>query len=231
MSDIRLQEIMARAVVGRCDRRVVWSHAAPAKGVESVLGVHVSSAEMTVAQGDQGASVRLSAVCEVWCGCGGETRVERLTCTYNEPANVPLSARVVGATETTGSLVRGTRCIGAEVTDGQLQVTLESHISLEATGTARFWVKAYDLADEAEAEGLSDSLSSDSSSSSDLTAEYDGQQDDEGDEEQGDDLATLAATGSDDVAAAEPRRAERESGRSSALARFSQPRLTIVQGH
>lgn len=171
MSSIRLQEIVTRAVVGRCDRRVVWSRSAPAADADCVLGVHVSSTDVTVEPGPEGPEVRLTAVCEVWCGTGDNTRVERLTCTHTEPANVPLVARVVGEVETTGRLVGGVRCVEAEVRDGLIQVTLESRIALEATGRARLWVKAYDLLADAEADEADSSVSSDTSDSSLSTSE------------------------------------------------------------
>jgi len=166
LSSIRLQEIMTRAVVGRCDRRVVWTHTAPADGADCVLGVHVSSPELTVEQDAAGHQVHLSAVCEVWCSAGDETRVERIVCTHTEPANVPLVARVVGETETTGRLLRGARCLEAEVREGLFHLTLEMHIALEAVGVARLWVKAFDLLeDAAEYESMDSDTSDDSSQS------------------------------------------------------------------
>ncbi|MBP2017829.1 hypothetical protein J2Z79_001214 [Symbiobacterium terraclitae] len=166
MSSIRLQEIVTRAVVGRCDRRVVWSRSAPAEDADCVLGVHVSSTAVTVEPGAEGPEVHLTAVCEVWCGTADRTRVERLTCTHAEPANVPLIAQVVGDVETTCKLVGGVRCVEAEVRDGLIQVTLESRIALEAVGRARLWVKAYDLLTDGEVEDLDSSVSSDFSDSS-----------------------------------------------------------------
>jgi len=170
LSSIRLQEIVTRAVVGRCDHRVVWSRSAPAKDAECVLGVHVSSTDVTVEPGPEGPEVRLTAVCEVWCGTADGTRVERLSCTHAEPANVPLVAQVVGEVETTGRLIGGVRCIEAEVRDGLIQVTLESRIALEVTGRARLWVKAYDLLADGEIEDLDSSVSSDTSDSSASTS-------------------------------------------------------------
>lgn len=147
MSSIRLQEILTRAVVGRCDRRVVWTQTAPADGADCVLGVHVSQPQLHLEEGPSGPQVALSAVCEVWCSTGDETRVERIACAHTEPADVPLVARVVGETETTGRLLRGARCLEAEVREGLFHLTLEMHIALEAVGVARLWVKAFDLED------------------------------------------------------------------------------------
>ncbi|MEW8977990.1 MAG: hypothetical protein AB2385_06250 [Symbiobacterium sp.] len=171
MSSIRLQEIMTRAVVGRTDRRVVWSHSAPAEGVECVLGVHVSNTSLAVEPGAQGPEVKLTALCDVWCDTGNGTRVERLTCTHTEPAAVPVVAQVVGEVETCGRLVGGVRCTSAEVRSGRIEVTLESHIALEATGRARIWVKAYDLLANGEADEEDNLLSTDASDSSTSTGE------------------------------------------------------------
>lgn len=173
MSSIRLQEIITRAVVGRCDRRVVWTHTAPADGAECVLGVHVSSPQLTVEGGPGGPQVRLVAVCEVWCAAGDETRVERITCTHTEPADVPLVAQVVGETQTAGRLLRGARCLEAEVRDGLFHLTVETHIALEAVGMARLWVKAFDLREDgAEFDSFSSETSDSSLSLEELNADW-----------------------------------------------------------
>ncbi len=173
MSSIRLQEIMTRAVVGRCDRRVVWTHTAPADGTDCVLGVHVSHPQVTVEDGAEGPQVRLSAVCEVWCSAGDETRVQRIACTHAEPAAVPLVARVVGETETTGRLLRGARCLEAEVRDGLFHLTLEMHVALETVGMARLWVKAFDLLEDgADLDAYSSETSDSSESVEEIHAEW-----------------------------------------------------------
>lgn len=155
MSDIRLHEIVTRAVVGRGDRRVVWSHTASAEGADSVLGVHLSDVRLSVEDESGEAQLRLSVTCDLWCTHGDETRVQRLTCSHTEPAAINLDARVVGETETMASLVRSARCTQAEVTDGQLVVGLEATAAVEVTGLARFWIKTYDLVAGLDASGES----------------------------------------------------------------------------
>lgn len=227
MSDVRLQEIVTRAVVGRCDRRVVWSHGAAAEGVLSVLGVQVNSANLVVEDRKGEASLRLSVTCDLWCATGEQTRVQRLVCTYSEPATVPVTARVVGETETSAELIRGVRCTRAEVREGQVEVTLEANVALEMTGLARFWIKTYDLlAGESEVTGSDDSVGT---STSDSTSE-----------DALDELATLA--GSLDTSEPIPGPAplipeervvwEAKVG-TPALARFPQksPQVSIIQGH
>ncbi|MFZ5817810.1 MAG: outer spore coat protein CotE [Bacillota bacterium] len=159
MSDVRLQEIIARAVVGRGDRRVVWSHAAPAEGADSVLGVHVTQVKLKVEEQDGEAALRITATCDLWCSHGEKTEVHRLTCSHTEPATVRLSGSLIGEAETSASLVRGPRCIRAEVEDGQLAITLECDVAVEVVGMARLWVKAYDLLEEESGEEVSDSSS------------------------------------------------------------------------
>lgn len=164
MSDIRLHEIVTRAVVGRGDRRVVWSHTAPAEGADSVLGVHLSNVRLSVEDESGVASLRLSVVCDLWCTHGEETRVQRLTCTHTEPAVVELNARVVGETETKVSLARSVRCTHAAAAEGQLVLGLEATVVVEVTGMARFWIKTYDLVAGLEASDESAGSFSESSS-------------------------------------------------------------------
>lgn len=166
MSDIRLQEIVTRAVVGRGDRRVVWSYTAPFEEADHVLGVHVGQVQLSVEDGDEEATLQVSATCDLWCSSGDETRVHRLAITHREPVKVRLNARVVGETETRANLVRGVRCLQAEVKDGQLKMKMEAEAGIEVIGLARFWVKAYDLADDLSSGAESGDFLSGSASSS-----------------------------------------------------------------
>lgn len=173
MSDIRLQEIVTRAVVGRGDRRVVWSYEAPLAGADHVLGVHVGRVELSVEDEGNEPIIRVSAECDLWLSSGDETRVHRLTITQSEPVRVRLYARVVGETDTTASFARGVRCLQADIQDGELRMTLETEVAVEVTGLARFWIKAYDLFDDlSDGAETDDSLSSSDSSSSTVSDEY-----------------------------------------------------------
>ncbi|MFZ5827517.1 MAG: outer spore coat protein CotE [Bacillota bacterium] len=192
MSDIRLHEIVTRAVVGRGDRRVVWSHTAPAEGADSVLGVHLSQVRLNVEDESGEASLRLSVVCDLWCSHGDETRVQRLTCTHTEPATIDLEARVVGETTTRASLVRSVRCTEAAVEDGQLVLGLEATVAIEVTGLARFWIKTYDLAAGLDADGESFQSFTESSSAS-STSETTGACSEEDEESELEEEAILAA--------------------------------------
>lgn len=245
MSDIRLQEIVTRAVVGRGDHRVVWSHAAPAEGADNVLGVHVSKFSLSVEDGDGEPTVRVSATLELWCTSGAESRVHRITCTHRQPTPIRLNARVVGETEVTATLVRGVRCTEADVRDGELNLTMEADVVVEVSGMARFWVKAYDLSDELDASESGDSLGETSSAShSESSSDYE-----RGEEESGsgleydemDEYATLRANEEvrpqpsvlvvDDL---QPGR-EFQPRRGSVISHFQQSaspsRVSIVQGH
>lgn len=186
MSDVQLQEIVTRAVVGRGERRVVWSHDGSGEGADSVLGVHVSQSTVLVEKEDGADFVRLQVTCELWCAHGEGTRVLRFNTVHREPVRVNLNARVVGETETTARLEHGVRCTSAEIREGSLFITLEGNVAVEVTGDARLWVRAYSLLGD-ELEDLSTSSSSWSESStgessdssgtsdlseSDLTGEY-----------------------------------------------------------
>lgn len=169
MTHVRLQEIVTRAVVGRTERRVVWSHSLPAEGVDRVLGVHISQGKVEVT-GDDRPELRFQATCDLWCQQGDETAIRRITPPHTEPASVKLYAHLVGDLATSAQMVRPPRCTGVEVAGDQLVLTIETVVAVEAAGLARFWVKAYDLSagmDDAESyEESSDSLGSSSSSSS-----------------------------------------------------------------
>lgn len=245
MSDIRLQEIVTRAVVGRGDHRVVWSHAVPAEGADNVLGVHVSKFSLSVEDGDGAAIVQVSATCDLWCTSGVESRVHRLTSTHREPAQVRMTARIVGETELTASLARGVRCIQAEVQDGQLSLTLEADVVLEVSGMARFWVKAYDLSNELDGGETGDSLGETSSSSaSESSSDYDRSHEESGsgvEYDEMDEYAVLRASQEDPPSPAvleddvlKPVR-EFLPRRGSVISHFQQSvspsRVSIVQGH
>lgn len=75
VSDSRLQEIVTKAVVGRAERRMTWSHTVPAEGVTSVLGVHVTGA--TVAVKDEGGHPMVDVLvdCDFWCAHQKHTKV------------------------------------------------------------------------------------------------------------------------------------------------------------
>ncbi len=235
MSDIRLQEIVTRAVVGRGDRRVVWSHTSPADGAENVLGVHIGDTGLSVVEEDGAAAVRLTAVIDLWLGFGDETRVRRLTSTHSEPAAVQVVARVVGETETRGELLRSLRCVKADISDGQIVLTLETDVALETTGLARFWIKTYDLEDELGTCTGSDSYSE--SSSSDSTSDFEQSAtsgyevaESEGDSGGLDESASLAGH----PALPEPLLPPQEVRRSPAVSHFQSPASktrVVIQGH
>lgn len=243
MSDIRLQEIVTRTVVGRGDRRVVWSYSAPAEGADSVLGVHVSNVCVEVEE-DCERAVRLQATCDLWCAIGDETRVHRVVCIHHEPVEVEMTARVIGETVAQATLMRGARCIQADVQEDQLTMTLEATIALEVIGLARLWIKTYDLVDGlAEYDESADSLGESSSSSlseSDGSGDY--TEEDEEESEELDDLATLAGTAVDPIAGPERTLPEKRPGwegqgsrRSTLISHFQQSsgtgRVSIVQGN
>ncbi|MDB4897587.1 MAG: conserved domain protein glutamate-rich [Firmicutes bacterium] len=75
MSDSRLQEIVTKAVVGRAERRMYWSHTVPAEGVTGVLGVHVTDSSIAVKEKDGRASVDVIVDLDLWCGNPKHTKM------------------------------------------------------------------------------------------------------------------------------------------------------------
>jgi hypothetical protein len=234
LSDIRLHEIVTCAVVGRGDRRVVWSHAAPADGAESVLGVHVSHVNLSVEEDGGEAALRIKSTCDLWCSCGDETRVHRLTCVHTEPCKVKLHARCLGETETKARLVRDVRCVVASIEDGKLCLTLEADVCMEVTGMSRFWVKCYDVDPEESGDMLSDSSSCSSSFSCD---DLSGSVSHDGELSEEEDYASVRSAVRPEPPAVPPERVTREqpSRRASVISHFQQSnigsRVSIVQGH
>lgn len=75
MSESRLQEIVTRAVVGRAERRMTWSHTVPAEGVTGVYGVHVTESTAAVKDKDGRPVVDVIVDCDLWCGTNKNTKV------------------------------------------------------------------------------------------------------------------------------------------------------------
>ena len=75
MSDSRLQEIVTRAVVGRAERRMSWSHTVPAEGITGVFGVHVTDSTVGVKESNGRPVVDMIVDCDLWCGTQKNTNV------------------------------------------------------------------------------------------------------------------------------------------------------------
>lgn len=248
MSEVRLQEIVTRSVLGRGERRVVWSHDAPGEGAESVLGVHVTRYSAEVEQGEGQGRLRLECSCDLWCSFGEETRVQRVTSVCHEPVELPLNAEPLGEVEVTARLVQPPRCVEAQVRDGRLCLSLEARVALEAVGMARLIVRAYPADGEEDLSGGSGVWSDSSGSSSygfeagpeggeeageeaafEPVGEIEEEEEDEGGEEDGGDMSGGFSA---HLAAAPVRR--RSVPRTSLISHFYQSsggtRISVIQG-
>lgn len=166
MSESRLQEIVTRAVVGRAERRMSWSHTVPAEGVTDVLGVRVTDWTVAVKEQDGYAVIDLLADCDLWCGNEKNTKVIRCTCRHGERVEVRTVGRVLGETDLRARILGSPRATGVKVHGGQIAIAMDGEVAVEVTALARVWVKAYDMEDEV-LEDLDDSDGDCSSSSSD----------------------------------------------------------------
>lgn len=148
MSDSRLQEIVTRAVVGRAERRMTWSHTVPAEGVSGVLGVHVSDSTVAVKESDGRTVVDVIVDCDLWCGSSKSTKVLRCTCRNTETTKVRTAGTVLGEREVRGRLLGAPRATGVDVAGGKVTIHMEAEYVVEMSALARMWVKAYDLEEE-----------------------------------------------------------------------------------
>lgn len=156
MSDSRLQEIVTRAVVGRAERRMTWSHTVPAEGITDVLGVRVIDWTVSVKEHDGKAVVELVTDCDLWCGNRKQTKVMHCNGRHSESFAVRTTGRVLGESNLRVRLGEAPRATGVKVENGQISVSLEGEATVEMSALARVWVKAYDL-DEDVLEDLDDS--------------------------------------------------------------------------
>lgn len=173
MSDSRLQEIVTRAVVGRAERRMTWSHTVPAEGVSGVLGVHVSDSTVAVKDSQGRAVVDMIVDCDLWCGSAKSTKVLRCTCRNTEAAEIKTVGQVLGERDVRARLTGAPRATGVDVTDGKVTIHMEAEYLVEMSALARMWVKAYDLEvevlgdlDDPDADGTSSGTSSGTGSGS-----------------------------------------------------------------
>jgi hypothetical protein len=164
VSDSRLQEIVTKAVVGRAERRMSWSHTVPAEGITGVYGVHVTDATVAVKESDGKPLVDVIVDCDLWCGTIKHTKVMRCTCRGTETVGVRTVGQVIGDSDMSVRLSGPVRATGVSVADGQITLSLEADVIVEVSALSRMWVKAYDLEDDV-LDDLSDDYSSTDSSS------------------------------------------------------------------
>lgn len=174
MSDTRLQEIVTKAVVGRAERRMTWSHTVPAEGITGVYGVHVTDSAVAIKESNGRPVVDVLADCDLWCGTSKHTKVIRCSCRGTEIMDVRTVGHVLGDLDLSAKLPGRVRATGVSVGDGGITLTLEADVVVEMSALSRLWVKAYDMDDEvlSDLEGSSDS--SDSSSSRTASSSYTG---------------------------------------------------------
>jgi hypothetical protein len=148
VSESRLQEIVTRAVVGRAERRMTWSHTVPAESITDVLGVRVTDWTVSVKEHDGKAVVELVADCDLWCGNRKQTKVMHCNSRHSEVFAVRTSGKVLGESNLRVRLGEAPRATGVKVENGQISVSLEGEATVEMSALARVWVKAYDLEEE-----------------------------------------------------------------------------------
>ena len=164
MSDSRLQEIVTKAVVGRAERRMSWSHTVPAEGITGVYGVHVTDSTVAVKATEERPVVDVIVDCDLWCGTSKHTKVMRCTCRGTESVSMRTHGQILGETDLSVRLAGPVRATGVSVADGQITLSLEADVIVEMSALSRMWVRAYDLEDESFDD--SDDYTTDSSSSS-----------------------------------------------------------------
>jgi hypothetical protein len=145
VSDSRLQEIVTRAVVGRAERRVSWSHTVPAEGVTGVLGVHVSDSTVAIKEKNGRAVVDVLVDCDLWCGSSKSTKVLRQSIRHTDGIDIRTVGHVLGDRDMTCKMVGAARATGVTVADAKITVSFEADVVIEMSALARLWVKAFDL--------------------------------------------------------------------------------------
>ncbi len=145
MSDSRLQEIVTKAVVGRAERRMTWSHTVPAERVTGVLGVHVTDCSVAVKEQDGKAAVDVIVDCDLWCGSKKDTKVVRCTCRHTEAVDVRTVGWVLGKSQLNVRLLGPARATDVEVVDGQVVLSMEADVLVEKSAMARLWVRAFNM--------------------------------------------------------------------------------------
>lgn len=146
MSDSRLQEIVTKAVVGRAERRINWTHAVPAEGVTGVLGVHVTNCAVAVTEAD-GSEVQVLAEIDLWCAGGNSTKVIRCTARHPEAVVMQTLGPALGEPEFSARLVGSVEATGVSVGEDQITVNLAATVLLEMSAVTRLWVRSYNIED------------------------------------------------------------------------------------
>lgn len=164
MAETKLQEIVTKAVVGRAERRVTWSHTHQAEGVTGVLGVHVT--DCTVALKGDGPTVELSVDCDLWCTGPKNTKVMRCTCKNSEAIEMRTWGKVLGDRDWKVTLLGDAEAVDVQVNDGKIALKLQANLAVEMSALTRLWVKSYDLEEEYDDLEEASDVSSDSRSGS-----------------------------------------------------------------
>lgn len=167
MSEGRLQEIVTKAVVGRAERQVKWTHTVPADGVTGVYGVHVTGYEIEVELADGRPVVNCTVQADLWCGTGGATKIMRVQAEHTEGVNVRTVGKILGQREIRARLVGPAKVTGVDVQNGAIHLGLVADLVVELSGTTRLAVRAFDVDDEAgETDSWTDASGSGSGSGS-----------------------------------------------------------------
>jgi hypothetical protein len=148
VADRRLQEIVTRAVVGRAEHRMTWSHTVPAEGITGVFGVHVTDSAVAVSEQDGHPVVELVVHCDLWCGSQRNTKVVRAKCQKDQSVHIRTVGKVMGDAEISVRLVGTPRATDVRVGDGQITLVLEADVVVEMCALTRMWVQAYSLDDD-----------------------------------------------------------------------------------
>jgi len=165
VSDSRLQEIFTKAVVGRAEHRMTWSHTVPAEGVTAVLGVHVSDCVVAVREGEA-PQVQVLAEIDLWCADSRTTKVIRVSARHPETVTMNPVGPVLGQAEYSARLLGPVEATGVTVGPGGITLDLTARVLVEMSAVTRLWVKSYALSDAAldDVEDPDASLTSDSGS-------------------------------------------------------------------
>lgn len=149
MVDSRLQEIVVRAVVGRAERRLAWSHKIVTSDVSQVLGVRLGKAAVAVDMEDDRPHADLTVDCDLWCSSGTETgeetKVLRTRCRAIQEVAVPLRGEVLGDVQNLVELVSGPRSTGVAVEEDGVAIDFEAIVQVEVIAFTRLWVKSYEM--------------------------------------------------------------------------------------
>jgi hypothetical protein len=147
VSDSQLQEIICRAVVGRAESTLTWSHTIPSYDARQVLGVRIGRTSATVQFKDGKALARLVMDCDLWCGGESDARttVMRTRCRCDKEVPMKLKGDVVGDADCHIALVGGPRSTGVRVDNGAIVVDFEATASVEVIALTRLWIKPHEL--------------------------------------------------------------------------------------